>query len=332
MRTPLFVVPGVLILCITALDVASEQAPDATDFSVNVRPLSREIAIDLPMPIEIKVTYIGHGEIKIAPLSEQSLTIQPPNDWELSDKQGWITSMSPQPISLANGQSTSVTVNLHRFFKKMVPGRVEIPITVRIWPGGKAIPLGRGMEVEIPKEIALRTVVKMEIGPADPVRLEKLIRATSLEIDQEKNSDKRLQLFQSLDGLSAPELIEFYVKWLSDPTVGISQFKARLDLIRLSETYKNWHPVVSFLVAQGSEYDSVFFEHWKVNRAQLTDAQIVDLTSSPRWWTRLYTLELRIGRYGKGPWLDAEIHSLEGDLAQRSERLRRLKQSLTEGK
>ena len=292
------------------------EAVNSQGFSLKIGLPSSSVPVEGPIPLEIKVTYEGNKEVEVISLDGifLDLSFQTPLSWESRAKVVLQTFHGRLPVvTLTKGKSMYRLIYLHDFFSKVTPGKVELPITLRIWP-----------EAGAAKEpVVLSSTVVLDIMKANPKGLESRIKTIASQISGEEKPEKRLELYRSLANLSHPDLIPVFLQALSDRKVRDFHSIARNRLVGLCETDGNWQPIAKYLIVHGDRADEYFFTFWHQKRGKLSAEQINELSNSSNLWIRLYTVKL----YGKHEEATGLIASLEAEIEELATYVRRIKES-----
>lgn len=283
-------------------------------FSLNVSSQSNEVPFEGPIPLELTITYEGKDEITI--LSEQFIEVEfePPSGWALREKSslrnlnGWLPT-----VTLTTGQSLSPVVYIHDYFSSITAGKIQLPVTVKIW-----------RKAEDAKEpIVLREVCEFTVMEPDPVGFAERIAEIHRQIRSQQSGEKRLELYQSLASLSHDDLIPTFLDSLLDPAMLMFHSTARRRLVELADTDEKRQPLINHLASHGGRYDGEFFRLWQEGQVRLSDEEVAQVCESSSVWTRLFCLEHYREQYNRKGLID----SLEAELGELTERVRKLKKS-----
>ena len=300
--------------------IGCRQEVDTQDFSIDVKVPS-SAPLGGPIPLELKVSYKGRNEVEISSLDSPflNLSFHSPMGWDSVKRDPRRILFGRLPlVKLANGESLSRVLYLHDFFSKMTPGRMELPLTLKIWPeAGSA-----------KNPIILKKTIVVEIERDSADQLEARIRSIASRIAQEK-AEERLELYRSLGSLSHRELTPIFVQALSDVRVRAFHLTARKRLIDLCEAEGNWDPIVRYLAVRGTRYDFYFFTYLQGKKINLSLEQRSALNNASNIWIRLYALEFfsqeQEGKFGGllGSF-EGLLGSLKGEIKDLTDRVTEL--------
>jgi hypothetical protein len=212
---------------------------------------------------------------------------------------------------LVTGESLSFVIYLHDYFSSITPGKVQFPVTVKVW-----------RKAEVAEEpTVLRQVCDIDVMQPDAERFADRIAEIRSRIAQEQSAEQRLELYKSLASLSHADLVPIFLESLLDPTAQVFHLTARRRAVQLAETYNNRELLINQLAHHGGRYDAEFFRLWQERKVRLSDEQIARLCDSASLWTRLFCLE----HYGQQYNRKGLIDSLEAELGDLAERVHKLK-------
>lgn len=280
-------------------------------FTLTIESPPGTVPLEGPIPLTLKIAYDGAAEITI--LSDQFIEIEfePPPGWTLKEKpalrhiQGWLPTET-----LAPGQSLSLVVYLHDHFSSIAPGKVELPVSVKI-----------ARKTEPPAApITLREVCELDVAGPDPERFAARIAEIRQRILAQPSAEQRLELYKSLASLTHPDLIHLFLESLLDPGALMFHLTARRRAAELARAFGRNDLVVRYLADHGGRYDEEFFRLWKQSQTQLPDEEIARLCESTSLWTRLFCLEHFRQQYNR----KGMIESLKTELQEISERVKDL--------
>ena len=281
------------------------------NLSLEVRSLSDVVPVEGPIPLSRTLTYHGEGQIVVASNELIDVTFEPPAGWSLKEapKRDTLSGISPTS-TLDKGQSLSSVIYLHDYFSQLMPGAVEIAVTVEI------APYVRGAS----ELVVLRDVCSFTVLEPDPERFQERIEEIARSIESEPSGEKRLELYRSLGSLSHPDLVRVFINSLLDPAMLMFHATARKRLVELGEVYEKRTLIINHLANHGGRYDVEFFRRWRQLQIQLSEEEIARLGESSSVWIRLFCLERYKGQYNR----KGLIESLKTELEEMIERVHKL--------
>jgi hypothetical protein len=281
-------------------------------FSLSIKTPSRDVAVEGPIPLGLTITYEGKDEVTVLGDEFIEVGFEPPQGWALKERpalrhlQGWLPT-----VTLKGGESLPLTVYLHDYFSSIAPGKVELPVTVKIWRKTE----GQG------EAVALREVCELDVSGPDPGRFAERIAEIGREIASEQSAERRLALYKSVASLSHPGLIAIFLGSLLDPAMLVFHSAARRRLVELAETYGKRGLIIEHLANHGGRYDGEFFALWRQQQVSLSDEEVARLCESSSLWVRLFCLEQYQQQYNR----KGLIESLKAELGELTERVGNLK-------
>jgi hypothetical protein len=279
-------------LCITVILVMVRSAmqghcqrANSQEFCLQIDPILSNAPAAGPIPLRIQLLYQGKGIVKVVSLASNlaDLSLQTPMSWEVKPRSKRRSVDGQLPfITLGEGQSTSHIIYLHDFFVNPSPGKVKLSATLKVWPEPD--------KPQIP--LVLSASTKLNIMPEEENDVVARINAISSQLAVEQNPHKRQHLYRSVVGLSHASVLPVLLGGLSDSATREFHPIARTRILELSTASSQWQPVVDYLIAQGNDYDELFFDCWRQKPSVLTDAQKEELKSASSGWTRSKAIEV----------------------------------------
>lgn len=289
-----------------------DQRNQHKDFALSVQSSNIDVPYEGPIALFVSISYQRENEITILHDAHEDVSFEAPRGWELKKPPELRHLQGRLPtVTLSKGQSISYVVYVHDYFDSIAPGKVDLPITVSLWPEGAQ---------DISEAVVLRAACTLNVLAPNPEDFRRRIAEIAGQIASERSGDQRMELYRSVASLSHPDLVPIFLESLLDSHMLIFHFTARKRLVELAEKYEQRCLIIRHLASHGSRYDAQFFDLWRAKQVRLSQQEIMQLCEASSLWIRLLCLENYEDQYNR----QGLIASLKSELDELNERVRTL--------